>query len=459
MTTELRPLSFGELLDRAFSLYRSHLLVFVGIMAAPQVLLLIVSFCWGLVVLGAIKRATSPGDISLLMVALGITAAVMAFAYAAAYGGTTFAVSELYLGRKATIRTAYEKVRGRMGALLKLELGVFVRMLGWLVTIILSPIAILLLFWYALSVPALLLENIPAGQALKRSRFLTRGQLDRIFAIEVLMGIVTVVLTMVIEAPFLVAAGLVHGQPPYWLSLLTDLAGSLVQAFTAPLMMIALVLLYYDVRVRKEGYDLELMMSALDEAGPGPVPDSAVVNWKPIAGLFPKPGRVYRDGKSVVVTDGTPLPPRCVKCGQPIATEPKARKYSWHSRWLYLLIFLGLIVYVIVALAVRKQWKLAVPLCEAHRMRQRQRRWIGASLLIAGIPIMILLMGLLSSAGGVRLSVVTGVGLMIAGAVFLSRSHALLPNRIEDTYASFAGAGEDFLCQLPGPGSGSPAGG
>jgi len=168
--------------------------------------------------------------------------------------------------------------------------------------------------------------------------------------------------------------------------------------------------------------------------------------------LFAEPGRVYRDGKSVVVTDRSPLPPRCVKCGQPIATEPKVEKYSWHSPWLYLLIFLGVIFYVIVALVVRKQWKLAVPLCEAHRMQHRRKRWIGATLLIAGIPIMILLVGLASSDEGVGLSVATGVGVLIAGAVFLSRSHPLLPNRIEDTYASFAGAGEDFLTQLPGRG-------
>lgn len=178
-----------------------------------------------------------------------------------------------------------------------------------------------------------------------------------------------------------------------------------------------------------------------------------------MAGLFPKPGRVYRDGKKVVVTDdGTPLPPRCVKCGQPIATEPKVKRYSWHSLWLYLLLFLGLIPYLVVALAVRKHWKLAVPLCEAHRMQHRWRRWIGVSLLIATVPTLVVLVGLASSDEGVELSVLIGVGMMIAGLVFLSRSHALLPNRIEDTHASFKGAGEDFLRYLPGPESGSAAG-
>jgi hypothetical protein len=38
MTTELRALSLGELLDRTFSYYRQHFWLFVGIMALPQVL-------------------------------------------------------------------------------------------------------------------------------------------------------------------------------------------------------------------------------------------------------------------------------------------------------------------------------------------------------------------------------------------------------------------------------------
>ena len=37
--TDLRPLSLGELLDRTFSYYRKHFLLFVGIMALPQALI------------------------------------------------------------------------------------------------------------------------------------------------------------------------------------------------------------------------------------------------------------------------------------------------------------------------------------------------------------------------------------------------------------------------------------
>src|SRR5258708_39646612 len=39
-TLDLRPLSIGEILDRTFSLYRRNFLLFIGISALPQLLVL-----------------------------------------------------------------------------------------------------------------------------------------------------------------------------------------------------------------------------------------------------------------------------------------------------------------------------------------------------------------------------------------------------------------------------------
>ena len=44
MTTALRPLSTGELLDRTFYLYRNHFALFVGIFALPQLCMLALQF-------------------------------------------------------------------------------------------------------------------------------------------------------------------------------------------------------------------------------------------------------------------------------------------------------------------------------------------------------------------------------------------------------------------------------
>jgi len=111
MTTELRPLSFGELLDRTFSYYRSHFWVFVGIMAIPQILLVAVAL-----LTDVLTQPVASVDVELLparaqWLVLGaagllIVAVAYAFAYTAALGATTFAISEIHLGRPAGIRSA-----------------------------------------------------------------------------------------------------------------------------------------------------------------------------------------------------------------------------------------------------------------------------------------------------------------------------------------------------------------
>ncbi len=272
---ELRPLSFGELLDRTFSLYRKHFWVFVGIMAVPQ--LFVVAWSLGLSAVGGGRL----GETWTVFFAIGagLMFWMWMFAYVVAYGATTFAVSEVHLGRTTTIRAAYQKMRGRIWSLIKLILSVLLRIFGCAITIVLLPLAALLPLWYALAIPALLVEKGTARQALKRSRLLTGGHRNRIFLIGLLTTIVSLVLVAIIQGPFWVAAVILaaaKGQPPYWLNVLMNLAGGIAGAFTAPLFMIALVLLYYDIRVRKEGYDLQLMMAALEQASPARVPAEAL---------------------------------------------------------------------------------------------------------------------------------------------------------------------------------------
>jgi len=67
----------------------------------------------------------------------------------------------------------------------------------------------------------------------------------------------------------------VQGGLPSWLSLgmaLSSLAGGII---AGPLLMIILVLFYYDLRIRKEAFDLQQMMAALphqDSTSPSPGP-------------------------------------------------------------------------------------------------------------------------------------------------------------------------------------------
>ncbi len=282
-TGELRPLMFGELLDRTFSLYRKHFWVFVGIMAVPQVFIVAMTVLFqGFQTTATTSRPRQEEAVGIALgfgIAMMLMVSVYFLVYSVALGATTFAVSEVDLGRTITIRGAYQRMRGRIAGLLKLVFSIIVRMTAWVVTVILSPMALRVLVQYSLAIPALLLEKVDARQARVRSKLLTKGQFNRIFVIGLLMTIVSWVVAMIAQGPFSVAVVMLaakHSPPPYWLRLLMNISGGVAGAFTAPLMLIALVLLYYDVRVRKEGYDLQLMMAALDQTPAQPGPAAAI---------------------------------------------------------------------------------------------------------------------------------------------------------------------------------------
>jgi len=109
MAMDLRPLTLGELLDRAFHLYRRHLLLFVGIMAVPSVLALAMNLLVEFMQRAAVRpvEATSADvppvpDIGVVLAMFGgFIVLFMAYlvVYAVALGATTLAVSEIYQER------------------------------------------------------------------------------------------------------------------------------------------------------------------------------------------------------------------------------------------------------------------------------------------------------------------------------------------------------------------------
>jgi hypothetical protein len=100
---------------------------------------------------------------------------------------------------------------------------------------------------------------------------LTRGSLGRVFALLAFTLIITYAVLLVFQGPFLFVGVLAGPEAPafFWSNLLGTISGSIGGAFTAPLMIVAFAVLYYDLRVRKEGLDVELMLASLDQANRG----------------------------------------------------------------------------------------------------------------------------------------------------------------------------------------------
>jgi len=156
----------------------------------------------------------------------------------------------------------------------------------------------------------------------------------------------------------------------------------------------------------------------------------------------------YAEGDILVVPRNAALPASCVKCGG-VPKEPwLKRTFYWHNPLLYLLIIIGLLIYAIVVLIVRKQVQLMVPICDLHESKRKSRLWIGAILLLACIPVAIAFGTYVQSESAPLIAFFLGIVMFIAGLVVISSSYVLRPTYIGDDCAKFKGAHPEFLARL-----------
>jgi hypothetical protein len=314
LTVTLVPLSLGELLDQTFSYFRKHFWLFAGIMVLPEGLLVGLNvFIQVYLRSMALPRNPQSSQAAAQAVANAMRAGLASFGilipyfivYALALGATTYALSEVYLGRTTTIRESYRVVRHRLGRLLRVIFAIVLQFVGIIMaatfllvlvlavttplrkatvwaTITVGLVAILgfimagilvviFLVRYSVAVPAVVLERLSARRALKRSVALTKGYLWRLLVVGILMILIRLVLVSLSQAPFTLATILLAvkgAQPGLWLTIPSVVLGGVTAAAIAPLLMISFAIAYYDLRVRKEGFDLQLMMADLDETTP-----------------------------------------------------------------------------------------------------------------------------------------------------------------------------------------------
>jgi hypothetical protein len=144
--------------------------------------------------------------------------------------------------------------------------GVILVVLGALVALVVS-LALYLGFW-AVAAPALLLETLGVFAALRRSYRLAKGSFWRVFGISLLTGVIAYIVRQLFGIPFALIGAVfvgIQGDDGFVTLLIqllvtgigTVLAGAVLYPFTAGVG----ALLYLDLRMRKEGLDVDLMRS------------------------------------------------------------------------------------------------------------------------------------------------------------------------------------------------------
>jgi hypothetical protein len=267
MTTALRPLSTGELLDRTFSLYRSHFGLFVGIFAIPH----LVSFafqCLGVALQSPVRAFQVANIMSFLAWTYGALFLSMILT-AVSQAATVVAVSDVHLERPASVMDSYERVKTQLFGVIAMSLlinvAVFVACLALIV-----PGVLLFLMW-SLAVPVKVLESKGIFDAMSRSMELTKGSRGRIFVIWVLFFVLNLGVSWLLQWPILAASGAASSRGGVLQStaawqVASHSANFISQCLVGPIGTIAFSLVYYDQRVRKEAFDLQLMMSTIDAA-------------------------------------------------------------------------------------------------------------------------------------------------------------------------------------------------
>jgi len=255
----LRPLEVGDLLDETFRIYRRHFLLFAGIsviLAIPAAGLQGYSF---FTLFSNFVQSTTTRETfnfnnllpSLVVIAIGYVINVLLSPYS--YGAVIYAACESALGHPVTVWDALRGVTRRYFSILGYVL--LVALMG--VLFCLLPLWIWIWVGWVAVLPVMFVENVGLGTAMGRSWQLVQGRWWRTFLILLLVVLVWYFARIALEA-FIALANALIGVvvSAYVVLAITQAAAIIVAALVNPVVQIAIVLIYFDLRVRREALDL-----------------------------------------------------------------------------------------------------------------------------------------------------------------------------------------------------------
>jgi hypothetical protein len=318
---DLRPLTTSELIDRGFALYRAH---FAGF-------LLLALLCQSAPLLSQILATAfqlNPTQTELtdspskfftkvgLLLGIAIVAQIIVFCFEVVI---TFFIADAYLGRIPSVKKSLALFTSRAGATLwtcilnrflialtllfpliafaaiymyalfypPLTFLPFILFLGSAFLLLVASLTPVLIVFMRLmvTVPALAIEGLSGWKALKRSSALVRydpglgilywGEMRLSFLLLPLFVIELLILVLTSLPLSLHQLGEVmrHGSggqiaaPPESIMIISQIMTFLAGSLILPLYSIATTLFYYDIRIRREGFDLEFMASRLGGRG------------------------------------------------------------------------------------------------------------------------------------------------------------------------------------------------
>ncbi|HEY6158735.1 MAG TPA: hypothetical protein VIV88_14880 [Gemmatimonadales bacterium] len=277
---DIRPMNFGEILDASLTIYRRHFGLFLKLAAVSLSIPVLLFVYLAARSLGSLMTQTPNLQAVLLLVPIFILYYVASLVLTA---GTVRIISDSYLGRSPRLQDALALGISKIGSLFAVGLGkgiilflVFVA-IGIVVATLaalakgLGTVAVLLLLlacgvgaWlaafvacgYGVTTPVVVLEALGSSfDAFGRSWELTRD-----FKLKVLgLGLVAILLTNTIPSVVFQTIGSAVTPSLPALGITLTALGYLLPLVLAPVLAAVITLMYYDLRVRREAFDLQVL--------------------------------------------------------------------------------------------------------------------------------------------------------------------------------------------------------
>jgi hypothetical protein len=274
----LRPLDIGQKIDAAIKLTTrnfSTLATIVLLVAAPvQILTVLVTvstlpddYTVGSEFGGGTASPDSTTDASTgFWVGQVIVSLLAMLVYLLTTAGCFKAIAHAYLGETTTWQDSLSFALKRLPAVMWVSLLVFLAtVLGFILLII--P-GIYLTVAFALALPVLLLEDQRGSKALGRSRKLIEGRWWRVAGVLLAGYILATVVSGIVQGLLAALMFVAAGDDSVMAVVLSGVAGLIGQVITTPFVAALVTVVYFDQRVRKEAFDLEVLARAMGGSAP-----------------------------------------------------------------------------------------------------------------------------------------------------------------------------------------------
>jgi len=260
MKFQLGAMTVGDILDRGLKVLLARLPAFYAINVLVLLPLIVIELLMPALIYGG---GPAEGGSAVVLIGLGLfvlgvilqplgTAAILHL------------ISKEFVDERASISEAFQFAFRRFGPLLLTSMIAGIAIFFGMLLLVIP--GIILAIWYTFVAQVVVVESLKGGAALSRSKELTEGYRGRVFGMFVLFLVAGMVLGYAVgflDRVFPSAEQVrtdegvkvvYHFGRAALKTGVTRLVGILVQTYSA----VCFTLMYFDLRIRKEGFDLEM---------------------------------------------------------------------------------------------------------------------------------------------------------------------------------------------------------